>query len=139
MFLKKSKAIKYKLNFIDPAGEFHFILPPIFSLSSLSVLTPFPGTKLFDMYKNQDRLIYTNFSEDWIKFDGSETIYKLKNIEYQEFWDTCRKCINIVYSRLNLINKFYNTLVFTKNIETAIWAYNINFNFRNIALSITKK
>lgn len=44
------------------------------------ILTPFPGTDLFDQYKNQERLLSTN----WDLYDGYHCVFKPRNLSPKE-------------------------------------------------------
>ena len=39
-------------------------------------LTPLPGTRLFNNFLKEDRLLYTKFPADWNYYDMTETIFK---------------------------------------------------------------
>ena len=41
-------------------------------------LTPLPDTRLFDLYKKEGRLLYTDFPKDWDHYDMTEVIYQPK-------------------------------------------------------------
>jgi len=65
---------KQTLDFIQKAG----ILYPFFS-----ILTPMPGTKLFDDYKSAGRLDH----EDWHLYDTRHVVFEPKNMTRDELMD----------------------------------------------------
>ena len=40
-----------------------------------TILTPLPGTRLFNNMLNESRLLHTNFPEDWSFYDMTEDIF----------------------------------------------------------------
>jgi len=50
------------------------------SMSCYPILTPYPGTPIYDMLKSERRLL----TEDWGKFNGSTVTFKPKKMEVEE-------------------------------------------------------
>ncbi|MFX0028425.1 MAG: B12-binding domain-containing radical SAM protein [Candidatus Hermodarchaeota archaeon] len=99
-----------------------------------TTLTPLPGTRLFKDLRENERLIYTNFPQDWKFYDMAHLTYKVNNIENEDFLKTQRNCSRKIYSKLTLCKKFIKTLIHCKSFQTAMWAYSSNRNYRNVSL-----
>ncbi len=60
-----------------------FIEDNYLEYAMFSVLTPLPGTKFFDEFKESDRLLHT----DWADYDFQHVVFKPKNMTAQELQD----------------------------------------------------
>ena len=36
-----------------------------------TIMTPFPGTRLYDQIQKEGRLLYTNYPDDWVRYNAS--------------------------------------------------------------------
>jgi radical SAM superfamily enzyme YgiQ (UPF0313 family) len=73
---------------------------------SFSIVTPYPGTRLFDRYEKEDRII----SRDWSCYEEGKVNYKLQGITEQELLNGIKKMALDFYSYPNLLKRsFSNT------------------------------
>jgi len=93
------------------------------------IYTPLPGTALFKDYNEKKKLIFTNFPEDWDKYNLTTITYKMNNMTEKEFTKTMAQCVQKLLSYSTLIKKFIKTLIKTKKISTAFWALNSNLTY----------
>ncbi len=49
-------------------------------MSCYPILTPYPGTKIFEQYRSEDRLL----SEDWEKYNGATVVHRPKKMTVDE-------------------------------------------------------
>ena len=68
------------------------------------ILTPFPGTKLFETLKNEGRLIHENYS----LYDAWHVVFKPKNMSPFELKKQYWKVLNKFYSFKKCISRFLN-------------------------------
>ena len=61
----------------------NYILNSDIDAMQASILTPLPGTPLFDRMKEEGRLIYNNFPDDWSRYDFVEVVFKPKLMSAQ--------------------------------------------------------
>jgi len=101
----------------------------------LTVMTPLPGTGLFQKLKQQGRLRYTNFPADWSRYDLTELVHEPVELSRDELWNAIRECASQVYDLKTLKDKAGRTLSATGSSEAMEFAYRSNINYRNIALS----
>ncbi len=113
----------------------NYILKNRIDIIQTTILTPLPGTRLFNDYQKNNRLIYANFPQDWDLYDMGSLTYSIKKLENEEFLKTLNNCSKKLYSRRTLYLKFLKTWIHSKSIETALWAYSSNKNYRNVSLS----
>ncbi len=112
-----------------------YILKNRIDVIQTTTLTPLPGTRLFKELQQNERLIYTNFPQDWKFYDMGHLTYHVNNMENEQFLDHHRKCSRKLYSRWTLYKKFLKTWIHCRSFQTAMWAYNSNKNYRNVSFS----
>jgi radical SAM superfamily enzyme YgiQ (UPF0313 family) len=112
-----------------------YILHHPIDVIQAAVLTPLPGTRLFRKLEQEKRLTYTNFPRDWEKYNMGDLTFELNNMTREEFMDVHTECNKRFYSRFNLIKQFFKTLIHTKSMESALWAYSSNKNYRNVSFA----
>jgi len=98
-----------------------------------SILTPLPGTPLFNRMLKDGRLLYTNFPEDWSRYDFVEVVYKPKLMSAETLSSEVKSAWRRLYDEKHLKRKFINALKSTKNPLTATWSYNSNIHYHNMA------
>lgn len=111
-----------------------YVLNSPIDVMDMTTLTPLPGTRLFRELDNQQRLIYTDFPQDWARYDMTELTFSTKNFTPKEYERLLSKSVRKLYSHTTLYNKFLMTLIRTKSMEAALWALNSNRNFRNVSI-----
>lgn len=63
------------------------------------ILTPFPGTPLFDRLEKQNRILI----RDWSKYDGTNVVFKPKHITAEELIDGIKKMYDGFYNPSNIL------------------------------------
>ncbi|KYK36217.1 MAG: radical SAM protein [Theionarchaea archaeon DG-70] len=110
-----------------------YILSSGVDVMQVTYLTPLPGTRLFEKLDSENRLLYTNFPADWDHYDMSEVTHQPHSVEAPELEEVMAKSVHQLYSRWSLYRKFFKTWRATRDFTTAVWAYNSNVNYRNVA------
>ncbi len=98
-----------------------------------SVMTPLPGTRLFNKMASENRLLCSNFPEHWQHFHFSDVVFKPALMQPGELATGIHQTYKRMCSMKNIRIKFLRTLWNTKSLRTAVWAYNSNLNYRNVA------
>jgi len=63
------------------------------------ILTPFPGTPIFDEYEKQNRILI----KDWSKYDGKNVVYKPKHLTADDLLNGIQKMYNGFYTPSNIL------------------------------------
>jgi len=91
------------------------------------VLTPVPGTELYQAYKDQGRLIH----EDFEKYTVTQSVYYPANLTPEEL-DDCYTWINRkVFSIPNILYRTIFSRAFLKNPIVYLFALAVNFQYRS--------
>jgi radical SAM superfamily enzyme YgiQ (UPF0313 family) len=97
-----------------------------------TVLTPLPGTSLFNKMAEEDKIIYQDFPKDWEYYDFVDVVFRHRNMDRDEFMSEVRKNWDLLYNDDVLKRKFLRTLKQTKSTLAAIWSYGSNLQYHNM-------
>jgi radical SAM superfamily enzyme YgiQ (UPF0313 family) len=97
-----------------------------------SILTPLPGTGLFEKIKEEGRLIHTNFPNDWQRYDFVEPTIQHPTMDPETLLREISKAYSAIYSRPLIAWKTIRTLFSTRDfMATMMLSLNYRF-YRNI-------
>jgi radical SAM superfamily enzyme YgiQ (UPF0313 family) len=77
----------------------NFICKSELDKAEFHILTPFPGTPIYDEYEKQNRIV----NKDWSKYDGKNVVYKPKNLTAEDLLNGIQKMYNGFYNPSNII------------------------------------
>jgi radical SAM superfamily enzyme YgiQ (UPF0313 family) len=97
-------------------------------------LTPLPGTRLFERYLSEGRLLYTNFPQDWDHYDMTEVVHRPGGMCEAELAEFMRSNNRRMYAWPVLTGKAIGTLARTHNPMAAMFAWSSNLNYRQVGL-----
>lgn len=116
-----------------------YIIKSSVDVMQTTILTPLPGTRLFNKFYEENRLNYKNFPDDWVHFDMTEVTFKPIYMVSEQLSEIMSKSNYRIYSKKVIFLKFIKTLLSTKSLTTAMWACSSNMNYRNVTLSMEKE
>ena len=96
-------------------------------------LTPLPGTRLFDRYRAENRLRYTNFPQDWGHYDMTEVIHQPGKMKPGDLACAMQLANETMYSWPVLLRKALNTYLSTHDGMATMFAWSSNQNYRQVA------
>lgn len=97
-----------------------------------NVLTPFPGTRLFDRMVEQERILRNGFPDEWSHYHAFDITFRHPLIPPVEFARTMTKAWRISYHPLVMLLGFFRTWINTRRLTPALWAYSSNKACREI-------
>ena len=112
-----------------------YMLDSSVDVMQATALTPLPGTRLFSRLKEEGRLLYTNFPQDWDRYNLTEVVHKPVHMNPEEFSEIMRECLKNLYDPLVLKAKARQTLKYTGRWDATEFAYQSNKNYRDIAIA----
>ena len=104
-----------------------------FDILRLQILQPIPGTKLFEMLAEQDRLHLKNFPEDWKKAEKDFIMgvhFDLKNFSAVELKSWVKKTGLSFYRPSRILNRAWKTFRTTGDLKWAATLALMNFKSR---------
>jgi radical SAM superfamily enzyme YgiQ (UPF0313 family) len=75
-------------------------------LADFCILTPFPGTPLFDKLDKEKRI----FEKDWSKYTMRNVVFKPKNLTPEELLDGVKRMYIEFYSTQNTVKRIFRSL-----------------------------
>jgi len=101
------------LDYEIDAGEFN-------------VLTPYPGTPLYDRLDNEGRI----FDKDWSHYTQSNVVYQPKNMTPNELLDGTRRVIKEYYNPPTMLKRMLGSIRLSKLSPTSLVVPSINVAMR---------
>lgn len=115
------------------ARRTEYILKSDVDVMQITLMTPLPGTKLYEKIQGEGRLKYTDFPKDWPRYDLTEVVFEPLKMTPQDLVDGISKAGRALYNPVSLWKKYLQTLATSGNQETANWSYFTNtFNATTI-------
>lgn len=97
-------------------------------------VTPLPGTRLFDQYREDNRLLYTNFPADWDRYDMNETVYRPHKMSPTDLTRSKGECHRQLFALPTLLSKAWQTLRETRSPIAMMFALEMNLILRQMSL-----
>lgn len=111
-----------------------FILNSSIDTYQCTILTPLPGTVLFDRMKAENRIVLNNYPSDWQQYDGMMAIINMPGVSRDEMDSTMREIWMKLYHKESLRRKMFRTLWNTKSFGTAYYTYATGHNYGRMFL-----
>jgi len=92
----------------------------------ISLLTPLPGTQLYEKMEKEGRLFYTNFPEDWDKYRLSRIVHHLEGVTEEEVYAGDNLIKRRIYSPLLLAIRMIRSFFSLWNFPTFFSVYKFN-------------
>ncbi len=91
----------------------------------VNILTPYPGTPLYDRLKKEGRI----FTKDWSKYNQVDVVFEPKNMTVEELREGAKKVAKEFYSWKNIIKRNTRILTTVRRIG-ALLPMGTNVTFR---------
>lgn len=104
---------------------------------SIDVLTfgvhcPFPETALYKRMVSENRLLRTDFPNDWEYYDTANLTHTLSHMTLDEFIEGMQYVYDHMYGEENLKKRFIETLKRNGNRRTAMFAYKVGMDWDKV-------
>ncbi len=96
-------------------------------------LTPLPGTKMFDRFKEEGRLRATEYPVDWERYSFTETVYHPKRMTAEQLDEAIYEVRHAAARQSWVIKRAFRTLVKTRSLTTALFVYGMNQGWKRMA------
>lgn len=97
-----------------------------------TLLTPLPGTRLFRRCQEEGRLLYTDYPNDWQRYDMTEVLHKPCGLDAKQLSLRMKKLNMQIYFMPLLIIKAILTFIRTRSLTSTMFAFSSNMNYRNV-------
>lgn len=120
----------------DIIDRYKYIKHSKVDVMQLSILTPLPGTKVFERAKEEGRLIKNNFPEDWKYYHAVEVTMRPKKIDSDRLTKLMREINRDLFNKDSLRRRMFKTLFRTRSFTAAYHAYAYNFTYGRMGLEV---
>ena len=79
----------------------------------INILTPYPGTPLFDRFEREGRIL----TKDWSRYNQVDVVYKPKNMTEKELFEGARKVAKEFYNIPNIVGRTAKIFAITKKLH----------------------
>ncbi len=97
-----------------------------------TVLTPLPGTRLFDQMAKDGKIVLNNYPEDWQHYHFGKVVFKHDLMDHKTITTEISNNWDKLYNENTLKKKFIRTLKQTKSPVAGIWSYGSNLQYYNL-------
>jgi radical SAM superfamily enzyme YgiQ (UPF0313 family) len=84
-------------------------------MADFQIVTPFPGTKLYDRLKAEGRIL----TQDWGRYNLATVVFEPKHMSADELYEGTRTIVKKTFSLSNIVQNFYRSLEASKNFSVA--------------------
>lgn len=117
----------------DDEGVFdrtlEFVLRAKLEVAYFSILTPYPGTRLYERLARENRLL----TRDWSTYDANHVVYRPKTFTPDQLLENYQQVLKEAYSWPSLFKRLWGTTAW-KN-----FFYPMNFGFRQSVHRLARK
>ena len=100
----------------------------------LTNLTVLPGTRMFERYQLENRLLATNYPEDWERYSFVETVFQPKRMSPRELDEAIYEIrYGAAKSPFWEAKRAFRTLLRTRSLSTALFVWSMNRGWKAMA------
>ena len=103
-----------------------------------TIVTPLPGTGLYQRLEKEGRLLYTNFPKDWEHYHFLEVVHRPLKMAPNELMEAMWENWELLYNHRTIQKKMLQTLKSTRDPKAAAWSYVSNVERHNVAFGNTR-
>jgi len=107
-----------------------------------SILTPLPGTSLYDSFMASGRITDRNYPQDWDKYQFTRVVFHPGSMRHDELTEEVRRAWHNIYQQHTMYWKAIRTFWalrrwnlrqwFTRGVEATMFAYYTNWHYKNV-------
>jgi len=116
----------------DLKHRMRYILKSRIDAAQISILTPMPGTQVYNKMAREKRLGFKNFPDDWKYYHGGDVVYYPKNMMPSKLSGIFTESISRIYKKRILLWKLFRTFFKTHRLGASLWAFMSNSHYRNM-------
>jgi radical SAM superfamily enzyme YgiQ (UPF0313 family) len=108
----------------------HFMLEAGVDMGFATILTPLPGTRVWERLQAQGRLTRTDFPEDWYRYDFTEVVFQPARMSAGELREARLRAHDILFRRGRPVAQMLRTWRDTRNAYAGLVVYRLNKVFQ---------
>lgn len=96
-------------------------------------LTPLPGTKMYERFRAEGRLLATDYPADWERYTFTETVYQPLRMTSGELDESIYELRHLAAKENWVLKRAIRTLVRTRSLTTALFVLGMNKGWKRMA------
>ena len=108
-----------------------FILDSKMDGAQLSILTPLPGTRLYARLRKEERLLRTNYPDDWKHYGFTEAVFRPKHMTPEELEEGVTEVYRHTMSRVTSLKRAVTATIKTKSLYAGAVTYLYNRGYHS--------
>ncbi len=104
-----------------------------------TIVTPLPGTGLFERMKRENRLLFTDYPKDWGRYHFLDVVFRPDKMTPEELKSAMKEKWAKMWDEKILFKKLLRSLRETRNAKAATFAYSASLERHNIAFGTRRK
>jgi radical SAM superfamily enzyme YgiQ (UPF0313 family) len=97
--------------------------------AQIAIMTPLPGTRLYAQFEKEGRLLYTQYPQDWVRYDMTEVVFTPQLMSGKELTRAFDDSVLMNYNPMQIWGRYFKTLVTTRTFTSSWWASSANLNY----------
>jgi len=89
---------------------------------NFSILTPYPGTTLYERLSRENRITLDDYPYDWGLYDADHPVSQMDYLSLEDIYEGIKYRVRILYSYPAILFRFIRTLVKTRSILPSLIA-----------------
>ncbi len=106
--------------------------------AQVSMVCPFPGTKLHEEIRDEGRLRYTNFPQDWARYHFEDVAQTPKLMTPDALTEVVLEAYHAIHGRGAILSRFFRTLRTTRRFGAAMAAMKNGTRLRQLQLGVAR-
>lgn len=111
-----------------------FILRTKMDGAQISVLTPLPGTRLYDRLRKEGRLLRTHYPNDWKHYGFTEAVFRPRHMTPEELEEGATQVYKETCSIAKSLKRAFNSAIRTRNLYGGVTIYSYNRGYQTFWL-----
>jgi radical SAM superfamily enzyme YgiQ (UPF0313 family) len=92
-----------------------------------TIMTPFPGTRFYEQMEKENRLLYTDYPNDWARYNCYEAIIRPKNMTVDELKEGQQYVYQATATMGKSLSRSVQTLFSTGSVTNALTNFFFNY------------
>lgn len=111
-----------------------FILNSSIDSYQCTVLTPLPGTELYERLSNKGVITKTNYPQDWQHYQFMVPVVNTPALTSDEMADVMKDIWLSLYNKETIRRKMVKSILNTRSLSATYWSYATNHNYGRMML-----
>lgn len=126
MIVMGNFVLGYERGLEEMSRDTYWMKKSPLDIINFAILTPYPGTKIFERLNKENRIIMRDFPGDWGYYDADHPVSQMDFLKSGEIYIGIRERFVSLYSYSSIIARFFRTFFVTRNLLPSVVALLIN-------------